>query len=425
MIVNVLLWNRLVGSLTWDEHIGTTVFAYSKQFLNSGIEISPFLMPVNETIYSFENLNAQTYKHLPPVFADSLPDDFGNTIMNAWLSKQGKSIASLLPQERLSYIGKRGIGALEYEPVLYQTKERKEDVHLHELVAIANAVLASKETEQYAKLDEDSLTSILQIGTSAGGARPKAILAYDEDNGIYKPGDLLYGPNHSYWLLKIDGATQKSLGDPEGFGRIEYAYYQMAVDSGIIMSESKLIHEHNRAHFITKRFDRTDNGEKLHKQTINGFAGMDYSKPGMYSYEQIFSIIRQLQLPHKDLEQLYTRMVFNVLARNQDDHTKNFALLMDNTGKWSLAPAYDVCYSYNPSGIWTNKHNLSINGKTDNFTSDDLIKVGKENNIRQSKAIITKVSEVVGNWHKYAKDADVNRDLIVEIGNNHRLGLSK
>jgi len=421
MIIKVNLWDSLVGSLYWDDNNRIAVFEYAPAFVKKGLDIAPILMPLKEgEPYYFPTLDYGTFKGLPPMIADSLPDDFGNQIMNAWLENQGKTINSLLPTERLGYVGKRGMGALEYEPVLDGKEVNNNGIDLSELVEIAHKVVYSKEKVDYTDIDKKSLAKILRIGTSAGGARAKAILAYDEINNVYKPGDITHGPNHTYWLIKLDGATNEKLGDPEGYGRIEYAYYNMAKDAGINMSKSKLIREGDRSHFITKRFDRI-NGDKLHMQTLSGIAGFDYRKPNLYSYEQVFSVLRKMQLPHKDIIQQFRRMVFNVVARNQDDHVKNISFLMDRMGNWSLSPAYDVSYCYNPAGDWTSHHQLSINAKRDNFVLDDLLKVGKENNISKRKEIITEVIASVSKWRQFAKQANVFPDYIKQIEANHRM----
>ncbi len=426
MIAKVKIWNNLVGIVYWDKNRNIGVFEYDSSFVDKELEVSPLLMPVKEgVIYDFPALNFETFKGLPPMIADSLPDDFGNHIMNTWLSQQGKTIDDLLPTERLGYVGKRGMGALEYEPVLDKSEEYTSDINLEELVNIANKVLASKNSTEFQSIDSNALSKILRIGTSAGGARAKAILAFDEKNRIYKPGDIIHDENHSYWLLKLDGVSDKQLGDPKGYGKIEYAYYNMAKECGIEMSLSKLLHEHDRAHFITKRFDRTDEGGKVHLQTLSGLTGMNYKQANMYSYEQVFTVLRQLRLPHKSIEQQFRRMVFNIVARNQDDHVKNISFLMDKTGAWSLSPAYDLTYSHNPVGTWTNKHQLSVSGKRDEFTIDDLLKVGKENNIRNRKSIISDIVEVVSNWKQFAQNAEIEQDRIKDIESNHRIITNK
>lgn len=287
MIIDVSIWDNFVGALLWDENKNIAVFQYSPKFINKGLEIAPILMPLREEPYELPTLDLATFKGLPPMLADSMPDAFGNCIMKAWLARQGKAIESLTPLERLGYVGKRGMGALEFEPVLDGKEINVDSINLPELVQVAYQIFDVEENENYKNLEESSLIKLFRTGTSAGGARAKAILAFDEENQVYKPGDILHGPNHSYWLVKLDGITNNVLGDPQGSGKIEYAYSKMAINAGINMSECNLIYEGKRAHFITKRFDRL-NGEKLHMQTLAGVAGFDYRMPNMYSYEQVF-----------------------------------------------------------------------------------------------------------------------------------------
>lgn len=423
MNIAVRIWDQFVGALTWDDSRKVAVFRYSPDFVKDGPEIAPLLMPLRED-YSYDfstfNFNYKTFKALPPMIADSLPDDFGNYIMRTWLENQGKTIDNLTPPERLGYVGKRGMGALEYEPVLTGEDFKPTNINPSELVEITRKLFTSDGQQSYSDRAESLLTKIWRTGTSAGGARAKAILAFDEINQVYKPGDILHGADHSDWLIKIDGVTNDIHGDPEGYGRIEYAYYKMAKEAGINMSESKLLTEGNRAHFITRRFDRTD-GEKVHMQTLSGLAGFDYRRPDTYSYEQVFTVLRKMRLPHNDFVEQFRRMVFNVVARNQDDHTKNISFLMHKTGHWSLSPAYDVSYSYNPAGIWTSRHQLSINGKRDNFEINDLLKIGKENNISSRKAIIQQVIDAVSKWEVFAKQANVLPQQIDQIKSTHRL----
>ncbi|GET29409.1 type II toxin-antitoxin system HipA family toxin [Prolixibacter sp. SD074] len=421
MNIKVRIWDQLVGALTWNDKRRVAVFEYSPNFVKNGPELAPLLMPLIEgESYEFRTLPFDTFKGLPPMIADSLPDDFGNYILKAWLVKQGKTIEKLAPLERLGYVGKRGMGALEYEPVLAGADFKPTNIDISELVEITRKVFTSEGQQSYSDREDSLLDKILRTGTSAGGARAKAILALDEINQEYKPGDILHGPDHSDWLIKLDGVTNDIHGDPEGYGRIEYAYYKMANDAGINMSESKLLTEGNRAHFITRRFDRTD-GEKVHMQTLSGLAGFDYRLPGSYSYEQVFTVLRKMRLLHNDFVEQFRRMVFNVVARNQDDHAKNISFLMHKNGHWALSPAYDVSYSYNPAGIWTSQHQLSINGKRDNFEINDLLKIGEENNISSRKAIIQQVIDAVSKWEVFAKQANVLPQQIDQIKSTHRL----
>lgn len=424
MILKVNLWDKLVGILFWDENRNLASFEYESSFIQRNLDIAPFMMPPREgVIYDFPALNYSTFLGLPPMIADSLPDDFGNFLMNAWLSEQGKRVDQLLPTERLGYIGVRGMGALEYEPQLNKSLEISSNIDIADLIKVANEVYAYKGDLQFKKVNNESLSKLIRIGTSAGGARAKALLAKDERSGAFRAGDTLHGKGYSYWIIKLDGVSNKALGDPEGYGKIEYAYHLMAKDCGIEMSPSFLLPENDRIHFLTRRFDRNEAGEKIHMQTLSGLTGMDYRQPNLYSYEQVFTVLRQMKLPQKMIEQQYRRMVLNVIARNQDDHVKNISFLMDKSGKWVLSPAYDISYSHNPGGVWTNKHQLSINGKREEFEKSDIIKVGKENNIPSRTSIVSEIIEVVGNWRKYAKEVDIDKEIAKQIGKAHRLYL--
>ncbi len=422
MVLKVNIWGNLVGSLFWDAEKGMAIFEYNGDFINKGLDVSPLLMPLQRgRIFEFSTLPFNSFKGLPPMISDSLPDDFGNFMMNAWLSREGKKIEDLKPTERLSYVGTRGMGALEYEPILDKSLSLKSNINITELVNVANKVFEFKGELKFKDVNEDALTKLIRIGTSAGGARAKALLALDEEKNQFKAGDVLHGKGHSYWLLKLDGVNNQALGDPEEYGKIEYVYSQMAKDCGIDMTDCRLIPEGNRAHFITKRFDRDDFGEKLHMQTLSGIAAMDYRVLNAYSYEQVFTVLRQMRLPYSDFEQQYKRMVFNVVARNQDDHTKNISFLMDRNGKWSLSPAYDLSFSYNPKGKWTNVHQLSINGKRDEFSADDILKIGAENHIKNRSEIIKNIVDIVSRWSNYAKAIEISSQMSNTIADKHRL----
>lgn len=420
MNIRVSLWGKTMGYAHWNSGRKICVFEYEPDFVETGLNVSPLQMPLEiGRIFEFPALSRSTFLGLPSMLADSLPDDFGNHIMNSWLAREGLRLDSLLPVERLSYVGSRGMGALEYIPEKLTTLDKDSQVDIHKLVEIANRVFESKTSEDFHNLDTHDLENILRIGTSAGGARAKAILAYDEKNKIYKTGDLMHPGHHSYWLLKMDGVSNKNLGDPVGYGKIEYAYYLMAMNCGIHMMPSKLLHENKRSHFITQRFDRKNN-EKIHMQTLGGLAAMDYRQAGLYSYEQVFAVLRKMHMDHESMEQQFRRMVFNILARNHDDHVKNISCLMDQNGTWSLSPAYDLCYSYNPEGIWTNSHQLSVNGKQDHFVMEDLLKIGRENNISQRKSIIKEISEVLEVWESYADEAGIEKAKAKKIRETFR-----
>ena len=421
---NIRLWNELAGIVSWDEQRGVAFFEYDKKFIAKGLEISPLKMPLKEgVVYSFPELSRETYKGLPGLLADSLPDKFGNTLINKWLAEQGRDANSYNPVERLLYQGKRGMGALEFEPAERFVSNVSAKIELQSLIEVARKAVSDKSELNAELQDEDGLKQIIKVGTSAGGARAKAVIAYNEKTGETRSGQLNVPQGFTHWLIKLDGVTNQELGDPEHFGQIEYAYYQMVTDCGIEMSESRLLSENNRHHFFTRRFDRTDDGEKLHLQTLCGLAHFDFNVPGAYSYEQLFQTIRTLRLPYYDTEQAFRRMVFNIVARNQDDHAKNFSFLMDKNGKWRLAPAYDMTFAFNPAGNYTAQHQLSINGKRDNFTRQDLLQLSEQMNIKKPNEMIEEVIDTVENWKKYAKNVEIPAEIIDFIGKTHVISL--
>ena len=430
-IAKIKIWDQFVGAVAWDQR-GYANFEYDSSFLKKGIQLSPIMMPNRENfIYQFSNLNKETYKGLPGLLADSLPDAYGNKIIDAWLAKTGRSKDDFSPIERLCYMGKRGMGALEFEPIL--DKNSQSDSHkieIDKLVDLANQILNERQTlkvtlSKNEKSNKNAIEEIISVGSSAGGARPKAVIAYNEKTKEIRSGQVDAPKGFDYWLLKFDGVSKKSLGlhDPLGFGKIEYAYYLMAEMAGIKISESKLFTENNRSHFMTKRFDR-ENGKKIHMQTLCGLAHFDYNQAGAYSYEQAFQVIRKLNLSHEDSIQLFRRMIFNVLSRNQDDHTKNISFLMTDDGKWSLSPAYDVTYSFDSSNIWLSTHQMSINGKRDNFKISDFEKIAKDENIKNWKSIFEEVLSGVLLWENFAKDLEIEKDKIFNITKMHRLSLN-
>jgi serine/threonine-protein kinase HipA len=410
VVARVNIWNQLVGAVLWDETTEIASFEFDNSFIKTGLDLSPLKMPLSglqrgSKIYSFPGLSKRTYHGLPGLLADSLPDRFGNELINAWLSRQGRTPESMNSVERLCYIGKRGMGALEYEPATVHLGNASSAIEINELVKLAKEAIHAKEGLNAAMDDKDGLRNIIKVGTSAGGARAKAVIAFNEKTNEVRSGQLEVPPGFTHWLIKLDGVTNDELGDPAGYGRIEYAYYEMATACGIEMSESKLMEEHGRAHFMTRRFDRLPENEKLHMQTLCGLSHYDYNEPAIYSYEQAFQTMRDLRLEHNDAEQLYKRMVFNVLARNQDDHTKNISFLMDKAGHWKLSPAYDVTYAFNPASIWLTQQQLSINGKRKEIKGEDLLKIAKEISLKRGKAIIEEIAEAIGRWPAFAKKA--------------------
>ncbi len=426
----VYLYDMFVGALLWDEESQLGLFEYDPDFIRTGIEISPIHMPLiaNQT-YAFPSLNRETYKGLPAILADSLPDDFGNALIDAWLAKEGRDKATFTPVERVLYQGARGMGALEYRPSIDGSAGPSESIQIEALVELASEVLSKRESlaDRLSKhdpaVDDKALQRLIQVGTSAGGARAKAVIAMNA-KGEIRSGQVKAPKGFSYWLLKFDVAKHTDvLADSQGFGRVEYAYSLMAKAAGLTMTECQLLQEGGRAHFLTKRFDRTDDGDKIHMATLCALDHADYKRPGDYSYEAAFGVLRQLGLPRDQAVEFYRRAVFNVLARNQDDHSKNFSFLMDATGEWNLSPAYDVSWSYQPDSFWVASHQLTLNGKRDNFEIDDLLALAGQVKGLDAKPIIREVCEAVKRWPIFAKESGVALETIDAIAATHRLYL--
>ena len=422
-VINIKLWNENVAAVAWDKEKEYATIEFYDSFAKNGWDIAPLQMPANDLlrgvrIFSFPANRSKTFMGLPALLADSLPDDYGNSVIDEWFASKNMLTESS-PLDRLCYIGNRGMGALEFEPANTDKILKESSIlEIKELTALAKEIL-NKRTAFQANLKNNSkaIFDILRVGISAGGAKPKAIIAYNEATGEVRSGQVQAPKGFSYRLLKFDGIEGGKIKDnPLGIGKIEYAYYKMASDCGIKMTECRLLRENRKAHFMTKRFDRTENGEKIHTQTLCAIGNFDRDE--RYSYEQIFQVIRQMNLSYSELEQMYRRMVFNVLARNHDDHTKNHSFLMDKTGKWSLAPAYDLCYSYAPSGKWTNKHQLSLNGKREDFTLRDLLQVAEKQNVKNAKEIIEQIQDSVSQWTTYAKKYKVKTAFIKQIQEN-------
>ena len=427
----VILWGSEIGAVTWLEDREIGVFQYAPDFLQSGVQLAPLMMPLNEFPYEFPALARNTFKGLPGLLADSLPDKYGNALIDAWLASQGRTAESFHPVERLCYVGSRGMGALEYSPPVLEPPTSKRAVEVASLVALANRVLTER-TEFGGVFtgddDQETINDILRVGTSAGGARAKAILAWNPKTNEFRSGQVDAGAGFEYWLMKFDGITgvrDVEIAVPQGYGRIEYAYHLMAVAAGVEMTACRLYHEGGRSHFMTKRFDRTPRGGKLHLQSLGAMAHYDYKQPASYSYDQAIQVIRRMGLPRKDMEQQVLRALFNVIGRNCDDHVKNIAFLMNRRGEWRLSPAYDVSYAWNPSGEWTSRHQMSVNGKRDGFERDDLIALAGAAGIKKARAeqMINRVIDVVRRWHDYAQEAGVNEEQARQIRTAHRTGL--
>jgi serine/threonine-protein kinase HipA len=411
------IWNKRVGAIAWDDNSGLATFEYEPSFLANEWDLSPLKMPIvgsEKQIFSFPELRGTTtYKGLPGLLADVLPDKYGNSLINAWLTSNGRPSNSMNPVELLCFIGKRGMGALEFEPVLPKTNNGATKIELNSLIHIAQEILTGKQdfNTNLSGDEAKALSDILKIGTSAGGARAKAIIAYNPETKEIRSGQAEAPKGFSHWLLKFDGVTDQQLGTSSGYGRVEMAYYLMAKEAAIEMTECNLLEENDRAHFMTKRFDREPGKGKLHVQSFCAIAHYDFNEITSFSYEQLFETMRSLLLPYTDAEQLYRRMVFNVMARNCDDHTKNFSFIMDKTGEWKLSPAFDVCHSYRPGSAWVSQHSLSINGKRINITRSDLLQVAKKMNIKKADVIIDQVHAAVGRWNEFAEQTKVKKDL--------------
>lgn len=432
-VAEVRLWGKPIGAVSWDENTKLANFEYQPDFVGSGIEVAPITMPLSGRIYSFPALPRDSFHGLPGLLADSLPDDFGNALINTWLAREGRDPGSFNPVERLCYTGNRGMGALEYAPSSGPSAGTSEKVDVKALVDLASEILTNRNKLKgsFAVPDrQESLQQILRVGTSAGGARAKAIIAWNPDTNEVRSGQIEAGTGFSYWLLKFDGVSgnkDKELEDPAGYGLIEYAYHKMAVAAGIGMKECRLLKENGRSHFMTRRFDRTETGQKVHMQSFGAMEHYDFKKAGAYSYEQALRTIRKLEMSTDSIEEQFRRMAFNVIGRNQDDHVKNIAFLMNQKGEWSLSPAFDVTYSYNPSGEWTGSHQMSLNGKRDDFELDDFKACAKNASMKRGRAeeILRQVQDAVLRWTDFAAEAGVPDQVSNMIKNAHRTDIVK
>lgn len=420
-VAEVKIWGESVGAVRWDADRQLASFQYENKFLNKGYDLSPIKMPISngDRIYSFPELRktrdeqVATFKGLPGLLADALPDKYGNQLIDIWLAQNGRPPGSMNPVEQLCFIGARGMGALEFEPAQLPTSKQTFAIEMKSLVEAAQQILSKREGFE-TNLHQDNqqaLRDILKIGTSAGGARPKAVIAYNEKTGEVRSGQTVAPRGFEHWLLKLDGVSDAQFGSSHGFGRVEYAYYLMASDCGIHMMNCDLLEENGRAHFMTKRFDREGNNTKHHIQTWCGIQHFDYNNLYGYSYEQLFQTMRMLKLTYPEAEQMFRRMVFNVMATNYDDHTKNFSFRLKQNGRWELSPAYDVCYSYDPTNVWVSQHTLSINGKHREINQEDLMTIAKANSIKKGVKIVEEIKETVSCWPKYANKAKVSLAL--------------
>lgn len=430
----VRLWGRRIGAVTLEDGDDAAVFEYEPDFARSGIQVSPISMPLRSGPQQFATLPREAFHGLPGLLADSLPDRYGNALIDAWLAAQGRAPESFDAIERLCYVGKRGMGGLEFAPALGPDPAEQHDIEIGALVELASRVLADRENLAASFKEsgrEDAVRDILSVGTSAGGARAKAVIAWNPKTQAVRSGQIDAEEGFEHWLLKFDGVRgnrdRERLEDPQGFGGIELAYSMMARAAGIEMTECRLLEENGRRHFMTKRFDRPGGDAKLHMQSLGALAHYDFNQAGAYAYEQALLVIRRLGLPMRDIEQQFRRMAFNVIARNQDDHVKNIAFLMDRSGRWSLSPAFDMTYAYQPSGMWTNRHQMTLNGKRDGLTLADFERCATGASMKHGRAkeIVEEVREAVRRWATFAAEAAVDERDVERIGRAHRLDLAR
>lgn len=430
-VAEVRIWGTRVGAVHWDPAQAVASYEYDPRFLASGIELAPLSLPLGPGVWSFPQLSRSTFKGLPGLLADSLPDAFGTALIDAWLVRNGRSVDDFTPVERLCYVGHRGMGALEFVPAIDTGPSENSPLEIAQLVSLAQRAISPKATLAVKTgaggdlPDAEDLTEIIRVGTSAGGARAKAVIAWNEDTGEIRSGQLDQPDGFTHWLLKFDGVEgnrDKELADPLGYGRIEHAYALMANETGISVPRTRLLEEQGRAHFMTERFDRVE-GRRLHLQTLTALAHYDFNMAGAHSYEQALHVMRRLGLSNADLVEQFRRAVFNVVARNQEDHTKNISFLMNRRGEWSLSPAYDITYAYNPRGEWTSSHQMTLNGKRDGFTRDDIATLATATDLseREGLRILDETCEVVGLWPSFASRAGVDENTVDAISKTLRL----
>jgi serine/threonine-protein kinase HipA len=436
-LAEVRLWGSTIGSVLLKDGDPYASFEYEPAFAKSGVPVAPLTMPLSSRVYRFPGLARESFHGLPGMLADSLPDKFGNALIDIWLARQGRRPESFNAVERLCYTGKRGMGALEFYPLLNRDIAVDKRLEISRLVELASRILRDRKhfrgilggarpAVSGAGDESREMAQILQVGTSAGGARAKAVIAWNPDTGEVRSGQADTGAGFQHWLIKFDGVTgnrDKELADPQGYTNIEYAYSLMAGAAGIVISECRLFPEGGRNHFMTCRFDRSNGGDKIHMSTLGGLAHYDFNLAGAYGYEEVFPIIRRLDMPSDDIEQFFRRMAFNIAARNQDDHVKNIAFLMDRRGRWRLSPAYDVTYSFQKGGVWTSRHQMSMNGKRDGFIPEDFIRCGKTAGLVRGRAveIVREVREALRQWPDFAARAGVPEKRAAEIENTFRL----
>ncbi len=419
-VIEVLAWGKQVGALAQDPKLGCHVFEYSPAWRKTQIELAPRHMPLKPVqSHAFPNLPKDTFQGLPGMIADALPDTFGNALIDAWMQSRGVDKRSITVLDRLAYMGKRPMGALEFRPVLGERKDRPDALKMNSLVdAARKAVQGDLSSDPMAKA---ALAQIIRVGTSAGGARAKAVIAWNPQTQEIRSGQFEAPAGFEHWLLKFDGmGLDSELGTGQDYGRIEYAYHLMALDAGIEMAPCRLLEENGRAHFMTRRFDR-EKGQKHHLQTLCAMEHLDYKQRATHAYAQAFMCLTYLKLGQDSRDELFRRMAFNVMARNCDDHTKNFAFLLKSDGSWALAPAYDITHAFNPKGQWTYQHLMSVNGKFSDIHREDLLQEASRFGVRDPKLILEKIRDVLGRFPGYAKEAGLGEDTAARVQADFRL----
>jgi serine/threonine-protein kinase HipA len=425
LTAKVKIWGAYVGAIAWDERNQLGSFEYSPDFLNKAWDLSPIKMPIarGRQVFSFPELRPgrgdvyDTFKGLPGLIADMLPDKYGNQLIDAWLVRQGRPSGSMNPIEKLCFIGSRGMGALEFEPSSQSTQNTAKKIEVSSLVDISRKMLDQRLNfaADLSTGEEKAMTDILRVGTSAGGARPKAVIAFNPKTGEIKSGQTKAPQGFEHWLIKLDGVSDAQFGESSGYGRVEMAYHLMAKRAGIDMMDCQLLEENGRAHFMTKRYDRAGSNTRHHVQTWCAMNHYDFNDMASFSYELLFETMRALHLSYPMAEQMYRRMVFNVLSKNCDDHTKNFSFKLEKGGEWELSPAYDICYAYDPKSIWVSQHALSINGKRKAHQLEDFLTIAKSMNIKKGKSLVEEIANIVGQWEEFANEAGVSKDLMRRV----------
>lgn len=420
-LIEVRIWGHQVGAVARDDAVGAYVFEYAPAWRRRGIELAPLLMPITGTQskFVFPTLSEPAFKRLPGMLADALPDDFGNALIDAWMARQGVDKHQVTTLDRLAYMGKRGVGALEFRPAKGAHRESHQPLHMQQLVETARQLIHGDLSDDAQA--QSALANIIRVGTSAGGARAKAVVAWNPETDELRSGQFDVAEGFEHWLLKFDGVGKDlELGTGANYGRIEFAYHRMALAAGIDMHACRLLEENGRAHFMTKRFDR-DGNRKHHVQSLCAMQHLDYKQRGTHAYETLFLVAERLGLDDLARAQLFLRMAFNVMARNCDDHTKNFAFLLREGHSWELTPAFDVTHAYNPDGEWTYQHLMSVNGKFDDIRRADLTAAGDRFSVPRISTLLDQVMDAVARWAEFATEAALPAREADKVAADHRL----